>query len=493
MRSRPSLKIFVSWLSLLVIAASCLAVDTLVPTGSIWKYLDNGSNQGTAWRASSFNDSSWASGPAQLGYGDGDEATVVSFGPSSTSKYITTYFRRAFNVPDPSIYAGLTINLLRDDGAVVYLNGVEVFRSNMPSGTISYTTLASSALGAPQESTFYPSSVPASNLVAGNNVLAVEIHQANATSSDISFELELTASTTPSVTRGPYLQMGTPTSAMVRWRTDISTDSRVRFGTDLANLNFTADDFTLISEHALTVAGLSPNTKYFYSIGTTSGLSVGDPNFFFTTPPSAGTAKSTRVWVLGDSGTANASAASVRDAYLAFTGARGTDLLLMLGDNAYNTGLDSEYQTAVFNMYPTVLENTVVWPTLGNHDTAQSTVFNDSYPYFSIFTLPKNGEAGGVASGSEHYYSFDYANIHFICLDSMTADRATNGAMANWLRSDLTATTLDWVIAFWHHPPYTKGSHNSDTESQLIEMRQNFLPILEANGVDLVLCGHSHC
>src|SRR5437867_7819065 len=138
---------------LLVTAANAVAADILVPTGSVWKYLDNGSNQGTAWRAAAFNDASWASGPAQLGYGDGDEATVVSYGPSSTNKYVTTYFRRAFNVADPSIYAGMTVNLLQDDGAVIYLNGKEVFRSNMPSGTLSYTTFASTVLGAPQEST----------------------------------------------------------------------------------------------------------------------------------------------------------------------------------------------------------------------------------------------------------------------------------------------------------------------------------------------------
>jgi hypothetical protein len=116
----------------------------------------------------------------------------------------------------------------------------------------------------------------------------------------------------------------------------------------------------------------------------------------------------------------------------------------------------------------------------------------DTYPYFQIFTLPKNAEAGGVASGTEHYYSFDFGNIHFICLDSMTANRSAGGAMANWLRADLGSTLRDWTIAFWHHPPYSKGSHDSDVETELVQMRQNFLPILESGGVDLVLSGHSH-
>jgi hypothetical protein len=146
----------------------------------------------------------------------------------------------------------------------------------------------------------------------------------------------------------------------------------------------------------------------------------------------------------------------------------------------------------VFNMYPTMLRKSVLWPTLGNHDGHTADSSSQTGPYYSIFTLPKQGEAGGVASGTEAYYSFDYGNIHFICLESYETDRAANGPMANWLRSDLAATTRDWIVAFWHHPPYSKGSHNSDTESELIEMRENFLPILEAGGVDLVLGGHSH-
>src|SRR5829696_4225438 len=125
-------------------APAALAADTtLVPTGATWKYVDNGSDQGTAWRATAFNDSTWPSGPAQLGYGDGDEATTVGFGPDSTNRFITTYFRRAFSVTNASAFTSLTLRLLRDDGAVIYLNGVEVWRSNMPTGTIGFTTLAS--------------------------------------------------------------------------------------------------------------------------------------------------------------------------------------------------------------------------------------------------------------------------------------------------------------------------------------------------------------
>jgi len=96
------------------------------------KYLDNGTDQGTAWQASSFDDSTWASGNAEFGYGDGGEATVVSYGPSPDNKYITTYFRKAFQVTNLSAYFKFTFDLIRDDGAAVYVNGTEVYRNNMP-------------------------------------------------------------------------------------------------------------------------------------------------------------------------------------------------------------------------------------------------------------------------------------------------------------------------------------------------------------------------
>jgi hypothetical protein len=134
----------------------------------------------------------------------------------------------------------------------------------------------------------------------------------------------------------------------------------------------------------------------------------------------------------------------------------------------------------------------VLWPTLGNHDGATADSASQSGPYYDIFTLPKSAEAGGLASGTEAYYSFDYGNIHFICLESHETDRSPGGAMLSWLQLDLAETLQEWIIAFWHHPPYSKGSHDSDTGLQLKQMRENALPILEAAGVDLVLSGHSH-
>jgi hypothetical protein len=167
------------------------AMLDLVPFGSVWSFDDSGADLGSAWREPGFDDGGWSSGPGELGYGDGDEATVVSFGGDPSNKHTTTYFRRSFEVVDPSVVSGLVLRLRRDDGAVVYLNGTEVLRDNLPSGSISASTYANTW----QISETTPVEVSPSPglLVAGENTLAVEMHQAWRTSSDLTFDLDLTA------------------------------------------------------------------------------------------------------------------------------------------------------------------------------------------------------------------------------------------------------------------------------------------------------------
>ena len=159
--------------------------------GSAWKYHDQGQNLGTAWQAAGYDDASWPSGDAQLGYGDGDEATVVSFGGVAANKHITTYFRQDFSVDQASWTKSLTLELLRDDGAVVYINGVEVARDNMPIGSVDYQTPAAVPIAGGDENTFYSFDLSPSMLVDGVNEIAVEIHQATPGSSDLSFDASL--------------------------------------------------------------------------------------------------------------------------------------------------------------------------------------------------------------------------------------------------------------------------------------------------------------
>jgi hypothetical protein len=160
-----------------------------VATNSIWKYLDTGGDQGTVWREPAFDDTSWPAGPGQLGFGDGDEATVLANPPGLPRR--TYYFRHAFNVANPAAYGNLTVFFLRDDGGIVYINGVEVFRNNMPATNVTFNTFASVNQNASNEVTYFPRTVPASVLVPGANLVAVEVHQAAAGTNDLSFDLSL--------------------------------------------------------------------------------------------------------------------------------------------------------------------------------------------------------------------------------------------------------------------------------------------------------------
>ncbi|MEX2188589.1 MAG: PQQ-dependent sugar dehydrogenase [Pirellulales bacterium] len=171
------------------------AVETarLVETGAEWKYLADGSNQMTAWRAADFDDGTWPSGPSQLGYGDNDEATTVPCGPSApactSNNFITTYFRHELtgNV-DPSLVLSTTLEVVRDDGAAVYLNGQEVYRSSNLVANAAFDTPANPGSG---DNELESVSLDPALLLPGRNVLAAEVHQSSATSSDISFDLRL--------------------------------------------------------------------------------------------------------------------------------------------------------------------------------------------------------------------------------------------------------------------------------------------------------------
>ncbi|HWB02891.1 MAG TPA: lamin tail domain-containing protein [Verrucomicrobiales bacterium] len=168
---------------------------TYMNTGHVWKYLDNGSNQGTAWYATNFNDTTWSSGPSSLGYGtEGEGAgTTVGFGGNTSARYATTYFRTTVNIPNPSQFVNFLLRIKYDDGAAVYINGTERVRTaNLPAGSLYnfYT-----GTGVADEQAWYDYTLPTSNFVAGVNTIAVEIHQASAGSTDIRLDMFLRGET----------------------------------------------------------------------------------------------------------------------------------------------------------------------------------------------------------------------------------------------------------------------------------------------------------
>lgn len=323
------------------------------------------------------------------------------------------------------------------------------------------------------------------------------------------------------IKRGPYLQLATENSIHIVWRTEKSISPIVRFGTqpDALNLTCTGDQIAVrrtkkhhknkhtsplfkapddTRQFEAKLTQLKPDTRYYYAIfDGDKRLTSKSDQYYFRTHPLHGTKRDTYIWVVGDSGTGDIFQKQVHNALRDYNKKNNLtlDMYLHVGDMAYDRGKDREFQFRFFDIYQKTLRNTVCWPAMGNHEGHTSNGKTGVGPYYDAYVTPTKGEAGGVPSGKESYYSFDYGRVHFVVLNSHDLDRRPTAAMAQWLREDLAKTSpekTDWLIAFWHHPPYTKGTHDSDKEHQLIEMRQHIMPILESNGVDLVLTGHSH-
>lgn len=304
------------------------------------------------------------------------------------------------------------------------------------------------------------------------------------------------------ITRAPYIQNATPNAVTLKWRTDQPSDSRVRYGASPGLLINNTDSTQQVTEHTVRISGLQPYTRYYYSVGTTGAALAGDDSLhYFTTNPTPGSTQPVKVWVIGDFGKGNNEEEWVRDSYLQYRQQnRPADVWLWMGDNAYDSGTDGEYQAKVFDIYGEVFANQCFWPTPGNHDylSVNQTGAPETHtgPYYSIVEVPYNGEAGGLPSGGEMMYSFDYGNVHFVSLNSElgTWISSSNTPLTQWLEADLQATTQPWKVVYFHQPPHTKGSHDSDNfwEVFMLAMRNNIMPVVERNGVDLVLCGHSH-
>lgn len=303
---------------------------------------------------------------------------------------------------------------------------------------------------------------------------------------------------TTEIIRGPYIQNNTTSSALVHWRTNLPTISQVKYSNKLGRRGKIITDNNLTTEHEITIPNLQINTKYYYKITSSKKVKLKDAKQYFKTNPAIGSTQPIRIWALGDFGCSSATQIKVKDAIVNYTKDKPVDAWIWQGDNAYTYGKDDEFQKHVFSVYQDdFFKNTTTYPAPGNHDYAGK---HDSSlpPYFKIFNMPANGEAGGVASGTEAYYSVDFGNVHMISLNS--EEKATDGTylydstgtQAKWLIKDLEANKLPWVIAYWHKPSYSKGSHDSDTEDFMYKIREGVNPIMEKYNVDLVIMGHSH-
>jgi hypothetical protein len=321
--------------------------------------------------------------------------------------------------------------------------------------------------------------------------------------------------------RGPYLQFPTSSSMKVMWRTDVPTAGRVYYGTSLDNLMDNHVEVTdEVIDHNVNITGLQPQTEYYYAISDGQNvLSGGDAIHRFTTWPVPGTETPVSVWAIGDFGKGNTKQANVMQAFENYAGDDLVDVWLWLGDNAYSDGLDAEYQANVFDSQwgmTNLMKRMPFMATPGNHDylsiappTVSQNPLNNNGAYFDLIDVYRNGEMGGVPSGHELFYSFDYGNVHFININSeigsvLSGSNDWTGAnpfssfngspMTQWIHADLQANDKPWVIAYFHQPAHSEGSHSSGDlwERYMTAMRANICPILEQYGVDIIITGHSH-
>lgn len=321
------------------------------------------------------------------------------------------------------------------------------------------------------------------------------------------------------VTLGPYLQKVTQSGIIVKWWTnDTTTTAKVMYGTDPNNLNMTATDATLSSRHSVRINNLTPYTRYYYAVYDGNTKLEGSTNHTWRTFPAEGNNVPFRTWAIGDFGKSNEKQRKVHEAYTAYD-TLGTDLWLWLGDNAYQDGTEQEYIDKVFdsvNGYRNIMKGLPFQPCPGNHDynsispiTSPTPPLTHTGPYYNFVDVYDSAQVGGVATNHELFYSFDYSNAHFISLNSELGSLFNNSndwtgvrfgggfvssPLTDWLRADLDSNDKQWTIIYLHQPPYTDGSHESGTwyEVYMKAIRENFAPIWESYGVDLVICGHTH-
>ncbi len=281
----------------------------------------------------------------------------------------------------------------------------------------------------------------------------------------------------PALPRLPYLQSVGPTSALVAFRTGVSCTPFVRFGPGTA-LTRTATASAAGWRHVVKLGELEPGQTYSYVVeacGSVTGVRQ------FRTAPAPGASR-VHFTAMGDFGTGGSAQRQVLSR-LSQSGRAG-ELMLALGDNAYSSGTEQEFQDRLFKPMADLLRRVPLFPSLGNHEY----VTNQGQPYLDNFYLPANNPAS-----SERYYSFDWGPVHFVALDSNCAigmassDRCTRAAQKSWLAQDLGATQRPWKVVFFHHPPWSSGEHGSQ-----LTMRREFGPLFEQYGVDLVLTGHDH-
>lgn len=475
---------WLGWLPLaLAIMPSCAPAEELVRVSDPWRFF-KGTNAPSApadaWRRPGFNDAGWgtAIGAFNVGEYDGEDSLLTDM----PGHYVAAFFRRKFTLADPATVHRLVLRIDYDDGFVAYLNGSEIARRGFPAGTdVSFDAPAASAGRTTGEeidvSTF------AGTLAAGDNVLAIELHNASLADVSAALALELVAD----FTRGPFVQNVSSSSAQVIWRTAVPADTRLEFGPD-EQLGGVLWDTNVVLTHVVTLTHLPPGAPCYYRARSDDGAqAIASPVAAFRTLSASGPV---RFAVFGDSGADSPGQYRIAEVIRS----AAPDLVLHLGDVAYPSFNVRRADLKCLSVYRAHMATTPYYFVFGNHD-----LFEGDKPFLETFYLPTNS-----VTGTEHFYSFDHGDVHFCGLfvpwrsqDALfPAYYLGDGtAQYQWLTNDLATTVKPWKILFFHVTVNTSGPHRFDSDGGVydrLELQRLLLPLARQYGVQLILSGHDH-
>jgi acid phosphatase type 7 len=324
---------------------------------------------------------------------------------------------------------------------------------------------------------------------------------------------------------GPYLQLPTKDSVLIKWHTEDLSPSIIEYTNDHENF-YTYEDSVLKKKHEILLPNLKPSTEYEYSIFEKDDNEfkslenqIDQDGFKFHSFKDNSSELIT--WILGDPGVSgdpkmgkriHKTQTKVKKAffkYLEKNNIPSLDFIIALGDNAYSHGTYKEFKHGFFTPYAEVLSSYPAYSVFGNHDGGidkeKMTYSARSYPkahgiYYDLFSLPHN----------ESYYSFNRGNTHFVFLDSFdsfwenfngenyekvwTENSSERNSMLEWLEKDLKSHSETWTVVAFHHPPFGQTEHKDEKTQDIWKAWTNayIAPILHKHNVDLVLMGHIH-
>ncbi|OHE62714.1 MAG: hypothetical protein A2Z99_20765 [Treponema sp. GWB1_62_6] len=519
----------VSVISVLALAgaASAFAESSIIlPRDAVWKYDDSGKDLGSGWRSADFADAAWKRGKAPLGFGDDVSetdptlpiGTVVGYGPNADNKNMTTYLRTEVAAGSLAGFDSLSVYVHADDGAVVYINGVEVIRRGIAAGiAVSYST---GAKFKPKEETI---TLPVSVLKEGLNLIAAEVHQDDGSSSDLWFELGIqavssSAGATSTTTGAVAIRVPDPSAPLGKVAKAVATvygDTRSEMGftwyttaasdgsdVQIVEKTMSVPDFSKAKNftgtwalpanspkevlHKGEAVGLTPGTAYWYRVGDASRKLWSDAGAFSTAPK---TGAFTFI-DLADPQAKNEDEAVLASRTLAAATAIFKDAAFMaINGDLVDVGMMEQQWDWLFGHSRETLRALPLVPLAGNHDEDKSSFID----HFNL-KVPR-----GSATVSGAYYSFDWSNAHFIVLNTNEdspewADLTP--AQVDWFVSDAKAAKkagAGWIVVFLHKGPYTTSNHATDGDMTAANgVRTKFAPLLDDLGIDLVFQGHDH-